>query len=345
MKKILKSSWAAVVSVLLLAAPLAACDNPLGGKETPTTRVVTVTQGADAETSTSNASSAPPSSSKEPSKKQAVPVSHEVPEDIKNKMLTQHWPGLCGTESGPMVDGEFKSASGRGGFGSIKTKIGSGEAKVNMLQFDFDKDGEQEMYLAASCVPGAVGWPPLLVKVNPDLTIDAGNGMPKKGISLPAGVNAGRGNFTEFRAEGDTLHLSFRVAGPNDPACCPSLSETGNYVVRNGALVRADNTAPQAAGKDEPSAEQRCKAPHYVPKNGSVVSYCDGTWLSAGKPQTDMVGYWYWKDGAWQTPEAQGTNRYGMTMPCYTAEYLKTLPPRPAQIKLYECRPQDVGKF
>lgn len=247
-----------------------------------------------------------------------------------------------------MINGEFKSASGHGGYGSILTGVGNGQkGVVNMLQFDFDKDGVQEMYLAAMCAPGAVAWPPILLKVNPDLTIDPGQGKPPRGVELPAGIKVGRGGFEEFRADGDTLRLSFPVSAPGDPACCPSLTEAGNYVVQNGRLVRAaeSGAAAKASGQEQPVGKQRCEAPHLAPKSGTSVAYCDGTWAKVGKPHTDMVQYFYWKDDKWLSPEPQGTNQYGMSMPCYSADYLSKLPPRPSEIKLYECKPQDIGKF
>ncbi|AKK04273.1 hypothetical protein [Corynebacterium epidermidicanis] len=326
---------AASAALVLLAFPLAACGNQDGDGSSPVTTVVTVTQTSPVATSAASAA---------PSRTFNKQVSHEISEDIKAKMLTQTWPGVCGTESGPMVNGEFKSTSELGGFGSILTKIGDGQPKVNMLQFDFDKDGQQEMYVAASCVPGAVGWPPLLLKVNPDLTIDPGNGLPKRGIELPDGLEVGRGGWGEFRAEGDTLRLSFKVSAPGDPACCPSLTETGNYEVKGGKLVRVAGGSALAAGNKEPDATTRCSTPYLsVPAGFRLVS-CDGTWAEFGVPASDVFAHRYWSDGAWRLPEHQGTvKQFGAK--CYSNDYLQKLPPVPSQMQLFRCKPDEVGVF
>lgn len=329
-----KTRKALLAALVALTVPLTACENPLSTQSAPETTVITITQEAEEAPTNEQPSSA------EPAKKQNAPVSHEVSDDIKQKMLTQTWPGLCGMATGPMVNGEFNKPGDRAGYGSIVFKEPNGELKVKMLQFDFDKDGTQEMYVVASCVPGATGWPPLLVKVNSDLTLDPGPN--KRGIGFPDGVTPGRGGFKEFRAEGDTLHLSFPASAPGDPGCCPSLTETGNYEVKNNKLVKVNSDSTSAQSQTD--VQQRCQSPILPLIDGHTVTYCDGTWAKTGKYATDWVEYFYWSDGAWRHPEWQGT-LLPSSSKCYSAEYLKTLPPRPSAISLDECKPQDVGKF
>lgn len=124
----------------------------------------------------------------------------------------------------------------------------------------------------AHCVRGAVAWPPLLVKVNPDLTLDPGNN--NRGIDHAEGVPVARGTFWKFQPEGDTLHLAFAVSAPGDAACCPSGVEDGNYVIRNGQFAKVDDATGELYDAAS-NPKQRCFTRKYLNTLPAPPSFID----------------------------------------------------------------------
>lgn len=190
-----------------------------------------------------------PSSPADPS----APAGDTPDHELKQKLLSMQMPAMCGNESGKLVNGVLPAkyhgrlGDGRRHDGHLTlltnplptSTLTNADEQIQLLQIDFDNNGEKEIVLQVDCYAGGVPWPRRIIVLNQRLeAINVRDDSGELNVLTEelSGYEPGRSGPIAFEKRGNALFMRWHTYRDNDPRCCASLISEGTFTFENGKL-------------------------------------------------------------------------------------------------------------